>query len=44
MGRRIKLNYRTVPKGHMDNQLGLWDVSKMNIEGIEVEFTNTHDE
>jgi DNA polymerase-3 subunit gamma/tau len=44
MGRQIKLNYRTVPKGHMDNQLGLWDVSKMNIDGIEVEFTNNHAE
>jgi DNA polymerase-3 subunit gamma/tau len=44
MGRRIKLNYRTVPKGHMDNQLALWDVSKMNIDGVEVEFTNTHNE
>jgi hypothetical protein len=38
-GRTIKINFRTVPKGHMDNQLGLWDVSKMNIEGLEVDFS-----
>jgi DNA polymerase-3 subunit gamma/tau len=38
-GRTIKINFRTVPKGHMDNQLGAWDISKMNIEGLDVEFT-----
>jgi DNA polymerase-3 subunit gamma/tau len=44
IGRQIKLNYRTVPKGHMDNQLGLWDVSKMNTDGIEIEFARTQNE
>jgi DNA polymerase-3 subunit gamma/tau len=38
-GRTIKINFKTVPKGYMDNQLNGWDVSKMNIEGLDVEFS-----